>query len=301
MVESWVEKSDFMNNKKNKLIDWLYIVLGNFILATGVAVFVLPNNILTGGVSGIAVALQPVCSIPPVWIINGLTIGLFIVGAFVLGKKFAMKSLVSSFLYPGFVTLIGIYVASMPEGTFVFPEYLASIYSGVFLGVGIGMVFRADASTGGMDIPALILAKYTNIKLGDATMLIDALTVLLGIITYGLEPALVGIISVVISGVMINRTVIFGTQSARKVMIISEKHEEIKQYILRDMDRGLTVLEARGGFTNESRPVLMLVIENKEYPALEREVSMVDPKAFIIVDDVHEIRGSGFTFPDGSL
>ncbi|MCF0105161.1 MAG: YitT family protein, partial [Holdemanella sp.] len=168
-------------------------------------------------------------------------------------------------------------------------------------GAGLGLVFKANASTGGMDIPALILAKYTSLTTGDATMIVDTLTVLLGILTYGLEPALVGIISVVISSSMINRTILLGAQSAQKVIIISDMNEEIKRYILEDMSRGVTILEGKGAYTNESRQVLMAVVEKKEYPILERTVNAIDPKAFIIVDEVHEIHGSGFTFPDGSL
>lgn len=284
-----------------KIKDYFFLILGNFVLAFGVSAFALPNSILTGGVSGIAVALQPVFHLNPVWVINGLTVGLYILGALTLGKEFALKSLFCAFLYPICVTAIDAYVSTLPPETFLFPDYLAAIYSGAFMGIGVGLVFRADASTGGMDIPALILAKYTQMNSGDAAMIVDALTVFLGVVTYGLEPALVGIISVVISGAMINRTVLIGTQSAKKLMIISEKYEEIKKFILEDMERGLTVLDGHGAYTNVSRPVLMVVIEKKEYPLLERMISSIDPKAFIIVEDVHEIRGSGFTFPDGGL
>lgn len=160
-----------MERKQNYLKDLIYILIGNLIVACGVSFFVLPNNILTGGVSGVAVALEPLIHIDPVWMINGLTIGLYLLGALLLGKTFALKSLVSAICYPVFITLTS-YISSLLEpGTFIMEEYLAAIYSGLIMGVGVGLVFRVNASTGGMDIPALILHKYAKIPSGDAVMI----------------------------------------------------------------------------------------------------------------------------------
>lgn len=274
------------------------ILVGNLIVACGVSFFVLPNNILTGGVSGIAVALQPIFHIDAVIMINGLTIGLYLIGAVFLGKTFALKSLLSAIFYPIFISLTSAFVDAFPADTFIMEPYLASIYSGVLMGVGIGLVFRVNASTGGMDIPALMLHKYLHISSGDAVMIIDTLTVLLGMFTYGLSPALIGIMSVFVSGQAIDKTVMFGSQSAKNVMIISNKHNEILEYLLNEVERGVTVLDAKGGYTQNDRPVLMCVISTKQYPRFEREISVIDPEAFIIVQNVYEVRGYGFTYGD---
>ena len=290
-----------MEQKQNHIKELLLILLGNLVVACGVSFFVLPNNILTGGVSGVAVALQPLIHVDPVVMINALTIGLYILGALLLGKAFALKSLVSAICYPIFVTLTSYIASNMAPDTFIMEEYLAAIYSGLIMGVGVGIVFRVNASTGGMDIPALILHKYAKISSGDAVMAIDCFTVLLGVYTYGLSAALIGVISVFVSGQAINKTVMLGSQSAKNVMVISEKLDEIRDYFLTKMDRGATILNATGAYTQSNRPVLMCVISTKQFPVFEKDVMNIDPKAFIIVQEVHEVRGSGFTFADEGL
>ena len=278
----------------------MYILLGNFLVACGTTFFILPNNILNGGTAGVAVALQPLFHIDTVWMTNALTVGLYGVGVIFLGKRFAMRSLISTICYPVFILLLNQYVNTLPRSTFIMPAYLASIYSGLLLGVGLGLVFRVDASTGGMDVPALILHKYTQLSSGDAVMVVDIATVALGIYTYGLEPALIGILSVYISGVAINRTMTLRSQAAKNVMIISDSWQVIKEVLLNEVDRGVTILEGHGGYTGNSRPVLMCVINQKQYPKLEQAVLHKDPHAFIIVNDVQEVKGYGFSYEEDS-
>lgn len=211
-----------------------------------------------------------------------------------------MRSLISTICYPVFILLLNQYVNTLPRSTFIMPAYLASIYSGLLLGVGLGLVFRVDASTGGMDVPALILHKYTQLSSGDAVMIVDIATVALGIYTYGLVPALIGILSVYISGVAINRTMTLRSQAAKNVMIISDSWQVIKEVLLNEVDRGVTILEGHGGYTGNSRPVLMCVINQKQYPKLEQAVLHKDPHAFIIVNDVQEVKGYGFSYEEDS-
>ena len=229
----------------------MYILLGNFLVACGTTFFILPNNILNGGTAGVAVALQPLFHIDTVWMTNALTVGLYGVGVIFLGKRFAMRSLISTICYPVFILLLNQYVNTLPRSTFIMPAYLASIYSGLLLGVGLGLVFRVDASTGGMDVPALILHKYTQLSSGD-------------------------------------------------VMIISDSWQVIKEVLLNEVDRGVTILEGHGGYTGNSRPVLMCVINQKQYPKLEQAVLHEDPHAFIIVNDVQEVKGYGFSYEEDS-
>lgn len=287
--------------KKNWIKDLIFVLIGNLIIACEVAFIVLPNDLLDGGIAGLSVALQPLIPIDPVWMINGLTIGLFFLGLIFLGKAFALKTVVSAIAYPVFVTILSSVAAQFPESTFVLPDYLAAIYAGVLAGFGLGLAFRANASTGGMDIPALILRKYARIPSGQAVMIIDVLTVSLGIFTYGLQKALVGIITAFIAGQVINKTVLLGSQSAKNVMIISSKWEEIQAYLMDTLSRGVTVLSGKGGYTSQERPVLMCVLSRKEYPVVEQEINRIDPAAFMVVSDVNEIHGSGFTFEDGTI
>ena len=266
---------------KNKIHDLIMIILGNFVVACSVSFFILPNNILTGGVAGVAVALHPVLPIDTVLMIDGLTIGLFILGALLLGKQFAMKSVISTIVYPVFVTGLSQVATMFPKDTFVMPAYVATIYAGVLVGIGLGLVFRVNSSTGGMDILALILHKYLKIPEGTSVMIVDGLTVLLGV--------------VFVCGVAIDKTVMLGMQSAKNVMIISTEWKQIRRILLETVDRGVTILDGSGGYTQAPKPVLMCVIKQKQYPLLESSVLEIDPKAFIIVNDVHQVHGAGFT------
>ncbi len=284
--------------KKTKINGLFMILLGNFIVACSVSFFILPNDILTGGVAGVSVALKPIIPINPVIMIDILTVGLFVVGAFLLGKRFAMKSIISTICYPACITILSYIVTLFPKDTFVMPAYVATIYAGVVTGIGLGVVFRVGASTGGMDILALILHKYLKIPEGTSVMIVDSLTVLLGVLTYGLTPALIGIMSVFVCGVAIDKTVMLGMQSAKNVMIISNEWKQIRRVLLETVDRGVTILDGNGGYTQAMRPVLMCVIKQKQYPLLEASVLEIDPKAFIIVNDVHQVHGAGFTYAD---
>lgn len=225
--------------------------------------------------------------------IDGLTIGLFILGAFLLGKQFAMKSVISTIVYPVFVTGLSQVATMFPKDTFVMPAYVATIYAGVLVGIGLGLVFRVNSSTGGMDILALILHKYLKIPEGTSVMIVDGLTVLLGVVTHGLTPALIGIMSVFVCGIAIDKTVMLGMQSAKNVMIISTEWKQIRRILLETVDRGVTILDGSGGYTQAPKPVLMCVIKQKQYPLLESSVLEIDPKAFIIVNDVHQVHGAG--------
>ena len=151
-----------------------------------------------------------------------------------------------------------------------------------------------------MDVPALILHKYTQLSSGDAVMIVDIATVALGIYTYGLVPALIGIMSVYISGAAINKTMTLRSQAAKNVMIISDFWQDINEVLLEEVDRGVTILKGQGGYTGSQRPVLMCVINQKQYPKLEQAVLHIDPHAFIIVNDVQEVKGYGFSYEENS-
>lgn len=276
-------------------MEYMLVVLGNLILAIGVGLFVLPNHILSGGVAGIAVALEPIIHIDPNTIINILTLCLFGVGTLVLGRKFLLKTALSSILYPLFLTII-----SQFEHTVFITDnlLLASLYGGILIGLGVGLVFRTGASTGGMDIPPLIINKYTGIPLPTLVLVIDGLTVVLGALVYGIEASLIGIISVWVSSYMINKAITFGAHDAKNVMIISDKYEEIMDKLYESMNRGATILEGIGGYTGERRPVLMVVIVKKQFAELNRIITHIDPSAFIIVTDAREVQGEGFTYEE---
>ena len=286
-------------NTKETLRDLAWILAGNITLAIGVAWFILPNNVLTGGLAGVAIALEPLIHVTPEIVINVLTVVLFVAGSFILGKKFAMKTILSTICYPLFLSLLSFLAAHyIPADTFIMEKDLATIYGGALMGIGVGCVFRTGASTGGMDIPPLIINKYTHIPLPSLVLIIDALTVLLGAAVYGLQAALTGILSVWVSSFMINKTMLIGGHDAKNVMIISEKYKEIMNKVHERLERGTTILEANGGYSNERKPVLMVVVTKKQLPELQHMISHIDAEAFVIVTDTNEVQGLGFTYEE---
>ncbi|MFI3284636.1 MAG: YitT family protein, partial [Erysipelotrichaceae bacterium] len=175
------------------------------------------------------------------------------------------------------------------------PNFLAAIYGGVISGVGIAIVLRTGASTGGMDIPPLIIHKFTGIEIGSLVMIVDTITVLCGLYVYGLEAVLVGLISVYTCSIAITKTMAFPGSSAKSVQIISDYWEAINQKINHEMDRGTTLLAAQGGYTGDKKKVILVVLNNNEYSKLLSIIDEIDSNAFMIVSETTEVHGEGFT------
>ena len=280
-----------MRTLKQKGKDIIWVVAGNAVLALAVSMFILPYDILSGGVAGIAVALQPLIPLPVTLMVNLLVVGLFILGACFLGKEFAMKTILSSLIYPVFLTFFSGRVPMLD-----LDPILASLYGGLLGGMGGGMALRTGASTGGMDIPPLIVHKLTHIEIAKLVLITDALTVLLGAFTYGLEAVLIGFVSVWASSVAIDKMLMFGGQQAKAIQIISDQYEQIIERIHSELDRGTTLIEAQGGYTHEKRKIVLVVITKNQYPALMEMVTAIDKEAFVIANDTHEVKGFGFSF-----
>ena len=272
------------------------VLIGTFILAVSVEYFILPYDILSGGVAGIAVALEPFFHIDKTLAANGLVIGLFVIGALILGKQFALNTLLSSLAYPVFTTLL----ARHPVELTIDPV-LASFYAGLLGGAGIGIVMRTGASTGGMDIPPLVLHKLTGIRIASLVMITDALTVLLGVVAYSLDWALIGMVSVFASGVAVDRVLQWGQGNSKAVQIISDDWMAIKEEINRRIDRGTTIIDVKGGYQMKDRKILLCVVTARQYGALMEIIHDIDPKAFVITMDAADMHGEGFTYSSTNI
>ena len=284
-----------MNRKK--LRDLLLITAGTFILAVSVEYFIIPFNILSGGVAGIAVALEPIFHIDETLFANVTMISLLIVGRFFLGREFMRNTIISSLMYPVFTTLLSKYPVEI-----AIDPVVAAFYSGLLGGAGISLVIRTGSSTGGMDIPPLILHKLTGVKISTLVMITDALTVLLGVVAYDVAAALIGLISVFSSGYAIDKVLSFGTGvDSKSVQIVSSEWETIKCRINKELDRGVTILEGRGGYTGEHRPVVLCVVSAKQYNHLLDIINEVDSKAFVITTDASDMHGEGFTYSSPNI
>jgi uncharacterized membrane-anchored protein YitT (DUF2179 family) len=276
---------------KRHVIDLLLVIFGNLILAFAVRFFILPYNILSGGVAGVAVAVSKLTGIEADFIVNGLIVAMFIFGSVFLGKKFMTHTAISSFLYPVFLLLL-----KEVEFTMNIDPMLASLYGGLLGGVGVGLVFRTGATTGGMDVPPMIIHKYTHIEIYKLILIVDALTVLFGMIAYGVEAVLIWLISVWATSFAVDKVILFGSLESLSIMIISDKSKEINDFIQKEVDRGSTILPGQGGYTKENKDVIMTVISKGEYPEMMKEINKIDPHAFIVVTDAMEVKGNGFSF-----
>lgn len=277
---------------KRKLIDIVLVVAGTFILAMSVEFFILPFNILSGGVAGIAVALEPLFHINETLLANILVLSLFCLGWIFLGKEFAMHTALSSFLYPVFTSWLATWSVQL-----AIEPVLASFYAGLLGGIGIGLVMRTGASTGGMDIPPLVLNKLTGIKVATLVMITDALTVMLGVVAYDISAALVGLVSVFASGYAIDRVLSAGEgTSAKSVTIVSDHWETMKDRIDAELHRGSTILDGYGGYSGLPKKVVLCVVYSRQYNRLLDIIRDVDDTAFVITTDASDMHGEGFTY-----
>lgn len=270
--------------------DGLLLVGGNFVLACAVAYLIVPFEILSGGVAGVAVAINPLIHLPVEMIINLIILITFILGAFFLGRSFIFKTIISSILYPLFINLLSMYPIPLD-----IPISIASIYAGVIGGLGIGMVFRQGGSTGGMDVFPLIFNKFTGISVAKLILIVDGITVLLGLYTQGLESVLFGFLSVFSTGYTIDKVLVAGGQHAKSAFIISEEYQTILDKIQNELDRGATIIDAEGGFTSNRKKMILSVVPANQYPLLQHLVSEVDPDAFMVVNDATDVLGHGFS------
>lgn len=268
-------------------IDYTYIVLGSIIVGLAFRLFLFPNEIASGGVSGISTIIGHLFGIEPAltqWFFN---IPLFIAGIIFLGRQFGVKTLVGTILLP-FV----VFVTRNMEPVTNEP-LLAALFGGIGVGLGLGLVFRGKASTGGTDLAAQIIHKYTGLSLGVAVLIMDGLVVTASAFAFNIEFALYALIGLYVTSKTIDLVQV-GLGYAKVAYIISNEPEAIKQAILNDLDRGMTKLKATGGYTEDERPVLMCVVHQMEVSKLKHLVRQHDPNAFVIVHNANEVLGEGF-------
>lgn len=278
---------------QRRIVEFAQVLVGSAIVAIAFNAFLFPNQIASGGVSGISIIIESLFQIEPAYTQWALNIPLFIAGVLLLGG-----SLVGSIMY-GVKTLVGTiflpFVVFLTRGIepATTDPILAALFGGAFVGLGIGIVFRSQASTGGTDLAAQIINKYTGLSLGISVFLIDGLVVASSGMVFGLEYALFAMIGLFTTGKTID-IVQTGFGYSKMAYIISEHEEEVKHEILTKVDRGVTKLVAYGGYTNQKRPVLLCVVGRNEVTQLTQIVKKIDPSAFVIVTNASEVLGKGF-------
>ena len=282
--------SSMRKEQKKQIVNSITVVVGTFILAIAVETFIIPYRILSGGVAGIAVALQPLLHVSATLIANSVLIILLIIGGFILGKEFLKNTVLSCITYPIFTSILNGRV------NVVVDPILASFYGGLIAGAGVGIVLKTGASTGGMDIPPLIINKLTGIKLSTLVLITDFLTVLLGLFVYDLSAVLLGLVSVFMTSVAISKVLTINGTVSKAVQIISVKYEDILKEIDVQLERGATLLQGYGSYTGEEKRIILCVVSERQYGTLIEIVKEIDPSAFIITTDATDMHGEGFTY-----
>ena len=310
MLKILKDKAAILTALKNAM----WVTVGSIILAFGFSVFVFPFDLVTGGVSGLSLALVEILpfEIPVDLLVTILTWSLFVVGLIFLGKSFAAKTLLSSIVYPvalsAWMRLLEIEaVAEILDLAKNYnsesPDYalplICAVVGGVLVGAGCALTFRGGGSTGGLDILALILAKYVKgFKSSVGVFIFDAAVVVVGLFVFqDIIKCLLGVASAFVGALVIDK-VLLGKNKSLIAHIISEKHEEINHAILTKLERGSTIVTAHGGYTGEERPMLMVSFTMSQYAAFMDIIKSIDKNAFVTIHLAHEISGEGWTKND---
>ncbi|KOF11607.1 membrane protein [Planococcus glaciei] len=271
----------------NLVADYISILIGSAIVAIAFNVFLLPNEVASGGVSGISTILKGLFGWTPAFVQWAFNIPLFIAGIILLGKNFGIKTAVGTIFLP-FV----VYLTANWEPWTLNP-LLGAIFGGIGVGTGIGIVFRGQASTGGTDLAAQIITKYTGFTLGTSVALIDGMIVLAAAIVFDIEKGLYALIGLYLTTKTIDLVQV-GIGRSKLVYIITNKQVEMRDAIYEEIDRGVTKLTATGGYTETEKPIIMVVVHQTEFTRLKQLVKTVDSSAFVIVSDAAEVLGEGF-------
>lgn len=276
-----------MNPVLLAVIEYSLVVIGCFCVATSFNLFLMAHQIASGGVSGISVLIKHFFHIQPAYTQWAINIPLFFVGLVLVGKRFGAKVLVSTIILPLFVLL----THNWPTPTD--NSLLAAIYGGLGIGLGLGLVYRGRGSTGGLDLVAQLIHRFTGISYHLAVPMLDGIVILCAGIFLSPEKALYALIGLFVTSKTID-AIQGGFSTSKVAFIISDETERLSEAVLHDLDRGLTKLSGHGGFTGEDRTVLMVVVSQTEVSKLKVLVKSVDPSAFVIISDTKEVLGEGF-------
>ena len=269
----------------------LGIVAGNAILAFAVATFILPHNMIANGTAGFSLAMHHYFHLPIVPTLAVLNVVMLIVGLIFLGKRLFMAAVTSTFVYP---LLLGLFERASWISGATDHLLLSAIFAGVLSGVGVGLVLRTGASTGGFDIPPLILNKKYNISVGATLYCIDTVLLIAQSFYSDTDKFLYGILLAFLCSATINKVLVMGTGRIQ-LLIMSGHYQEIKESLLEDLDSGATLIHIETGYEQEKDQAVLSVITNRKLNQAKELIQKIDPQAFIIISTATEVRGRGFS------
>ena len=278
---------DMGKSKLTILRDVIVVFLLNCVYALGITLFVTPVSLTIGGTTGLALFIQHYTNLSLSVFILIFNVVMFFWGWAMFGRKFALTTIVSTFSYP---LALGVFERLLDGVVLTENLMLCAIFGGLFIGVGLGMVIRM----GGVDIPMLALNRYFRIPVSVSLYVFDVLVLLLQAIFSDVENVLYGIVMVIIYSIVLDRVLLIG-RTRMQFTIITEKSEEVRDLILHEVDRGVTLLHGQTGYLGKETDLVVTVVSSREVVKTEKVIRQVDPDAFIMIDRVSEVRGKGFT------
>lgn len=280
-----------MNTIKQLIRTAGVVVVGNFFYALAVAFFIEPAHLITGGGTGLALFIHNMAGIPTSYAAFAINASLFLVGWYAMGPKFAANTLLSSFCFP-----IEIHIAEILASHYSLTDdlFLCTVFGGLVIGGSLGLVIRTGASTGGMDIPPIVLNKYFGTSISGVMWILDIIILTIQALFTDKTLVLYGIVLVIIYTVTLDKALILG-KSKTQIKVVSTKSDEIRRAILQDIDRGVTVMYGRTGYLGRDTEITLSIVSKREIAKTEHLVHAIDPEAFIIVSRVSEVKGRGFT------
>ena len=267
------------------------VVFGNFLYALAVKLFLIPADLVTGGTTGIALVMNHLWGVPVSLFVLIFNVAMLALGWLFLGRGFALTTLASTFLYPA-----SLEICNVLFGELVLTKdlLLCTIFSGAGIGLALGIVIRAGASTGGMDIPPLVFQKLFRIPVSASMYCFDFCILLLQMMFRPVENVLYGVVLILIYTIVLDKMLLIGSNRTES-KIISPKFREICDAILSQVDRGVTLLDGEGGYLHRDTQLLFSVISNRELIQVDKIVHRIDPDCFMVVNRVSEVRGRGFS------
>lgn len=293
---AFITKEKFLSNEW--ISAYLYLIIGSIIFAVSDILFVVPYKLAPGGVYGIATVLNTMLGWKISYCTFAMEIPLIIIGTIILGPRFGIKTMISIFIILSTVWFMETYVS--PDYAKVIADpMLNTIVAGVFYGISIGFIFKSRATSGGSDIIAMILAKFTKLSLGKLVMIVDSIIVMFTLVqpsetgAIGWEFAIYSLIIIYIEGKIIDM-VVSGANYHKTVMIVSDQYESISSKIKNDLMRGATIFTGTGAYSGEEKKMVYSVMSRRELEILKLHIREVDPNAFVNVTEANEILGEGF-------
>lgn len=273
-------------------ISYGLIIVGTFLVSIGYVYFITPYKIVPGGIYGISIVLHHMFGLPVGMTALAFNIPLTIIGTRVLGPRFGAKTVVGFVLTSVFVDVMSYFSEFRPLVDS--DPLLSSIFGGAIVGVGVGLIFKSKATSGGSDVIAMIMARYTKLPLGQLMMGVDSIIVLVGFVAFrDWHIPLYSWITIFVMGKVID-AVLQGISYEKTIFIVSDEHQAIRDKIINDLNRGGTYLNAEGMYNGNQKKVIFTVVNRRELAMLEEFINKVDPKAFLTVMDANEILGTGF-------